>query len=213
MCDQHHAFDCNQGAEPATLGRRQFVRLATLSGGALLLGSFLPRSALAAGGTEALLLSCMDYRLVNDTEIFMSGKGMKEKYDHIVLAGAALGAVTDKFPAWNTTFWEHLKVAIDLHHIHKVMILDHRDCGAYKVVLGEDFGKMPEKETKVHAETLMALRKQINEKYPKLAVETYLMALDGSVQQIVPKAAAAAVPAGAQKSAPAEHVAVGADDK
>ena len=36
----------------------------------------------------------------------------------IVLAGAALGAVTPKFPAWNQTFWEHLGVAIDLHGIH-----------------------------------------------------------------------------------------------
>ena len=109
-------------------------------------------------------------------------------YHGSTMAGASLGAITSKFPAWNQAFWEHLDVAISLHHIHKVMILDHRDCGAYKVVLGEDFGKLPEKETQVHAETLMALRKQILAKYPQLAVETYLMALDGSVQQVLPKA-------------------------
>lgn len=170
------------------LGRRQFVRLAALGSGVALLGSLLPASAHAAGGTDALLLSCMDYRLVDDTEAFMAGLGMKNRYDHIVLAGAALGAVTGKFPAWNQAFWEHLDVAISLHHIKKVMVLDHRDCGAYKVVLGEDFGKQPDKETRVHAETLMTLRQQILAKYPQLAVETYLMALDGSVQQILPKA-------------------------
>lgn len=169
------------------LGRRQFLRLAALGGGATLLGSFLPQTALAAGGTDALLLSCMDYRLVDDTERFMAGMGMRNKYDHIVLAGAALGAVTRKFPAWNTAFWEHLQVAIDLHHIHQVIILDHRDCGAYKVILGEDFGKTPDAETAVHAETLMQLRQQILAKYPQLQVHTYLMALDGSVQQIVPR--------------------------
>ncbi len=182
QCSTHAQRDA--AANP---GRRQFVQLAALGGGAALLGSFLPQTAYAAGGTDALLLSCMDYRLVDETEAFMAGLGMKNKYDHIVLAGAALGAVTSKFPAWNQAFWEHLDVAISLHHIHKVMILDHRDCGAYKVVLGEDFGKMPEKETQTHAETLMTLRKQILAKYPQLAVETYLMALDGSVQQIVPK--------------------------
>lgn len=183
MCQSHQI-------ELATtqLGRRRFVQLATLGGSAALLGSFLPATAYAAGGTDALLLSCMDYRLVDETEAFMAGRGMKNKYDHIVLAGASLGAITSKFPAWNQAFWEHLDVAISLHHIHKVIILDHRDCGAYKVVLGEDFGKLPEKETQVHAETLMALRKQILAKYPQLEVETFLMALDGSVQQVLPKA-------------------------
>ena len=185
MCQQHLLGDCQQQAQ--AIGRRQFVKLAALGGGAALLGSFLPATAHAAGGTDALLLSCMDYRLVDETEAFMAGKGMRNKYDHIVLAGAALGAVTSKFPAWNTAFWEHLGVAIDLHKIHKVMVIDHRDCGAYKVVLGEDFGKMPDKETTVHAETLMTLRRQILAKYPQLEVESYLMALDGSVQQVVPK--------------------------
>lgn len=189
MCQvaQRPAADCH-GSAAQPIGRRQFVKLAAMGGAAALLGSFLPRTAHAAGGTEALLLSCMDYRLVDDTERFMAGKGMKDKYDHIVLAGASLGAVTDKFPAWNTAFWEHLDVAISLHHIHKVMLLDHRDCGAYKVVLGEDFGQAPDKETRVHAETLMALRRAILQKHPQLQVESYLMALDGSVQQIVPRA-------------------------
>jgi carbonic anhydrase len=47
-----------------------------------------------------------------------------------------------KFPAWATTFWDHVQVAIDLHHIHKVVIMDHRDCGAYKVI-GKDLAADP----------------------------------------------------------------------
>lgn len=187
MCqDQHLHHDCQQTA--LTMGRRNFVQLSLLGGGAALLGSFLPRTAQASGSAEVLLLSCMDYRLVESTGEFMHGKGLSHKYDHIVLAGASLGAVTNKFLCWNSTFWEHLDVAISLHHIKKVMVLDHRDCGAYKVVLGEDFGKMPEKETRVHAETLMGLRREVLKKYPTLEMETYLMALDGSVEQIVPRA-------------------------
>lgn len=86
------------------LTRRKFLEIASLGAGAsLLTAAWLP--ARAAGGTEALLLSCMDYRLVDEIERYMSGRGLRDKYDHIVLAGASLGAVTDKFPAWNTTFW------------------------------------------------------------------------------------------------------------
>lgn len=177
---------CTHDETPATeTSRRSFLQLATLGAGASLLAAVLPVSnALAAGQTEALLLSCMDFRLMDDVERYMSGRGLTDKYDHIVLAGASLGAITDKFPAWNKTFWEHLDIAIKLHNIHKVIVMDHRDCGAYKVVLGEDFAKNPAKETAAHATQLKTLGGMIRKQHPKLEVELLLMALDGKVEVI-----------------------------
>src|SRR5919108_5706736 len=118
MAHNHHRTmtGCACTGVAAPQGRRGFMRLAALGGGAALMG-LAPRLA-AAGQTDALLLSCMDYRLVDDITRYMDGRGMANKYDHIILAGASLGAVTSKFPAWNQTFWEHLDVAIQLHHIH-----------------------------------------------------------------------------------------------
>ena len=166
-----------------TMDRRHFLRISAVGAG--LLGGGLSASVVrATGGTDAMLLSCMDYRLVDETERYMTKRGLRNKYDHVILAGAALGALTDKFPAWNKTFWDHLDVAIDLHHIKKVIVLDHRDCGAYKVILGEDFAKGRAKETEVHATKLRDLRTQIQGKHPKLAVETLLMSLDGKVETI-----------------------------
>ena len=104
--------------------------------------------------------------------------------DHVILAGGALGALTEKYPAWNQTFWEHLDVAIQLHQVHKVIVLDHRDCGAYQVILGEDFAKDRAKETTVHAEQLQNLRKRIVAQYPSLQVELLLMSLDGKVEKV-----------------------------
>jgi hypothetical protein len=166
-------------------GRRQFLKTLAAAGGAAGLMLLFPVPNLrAAGQTEALLLSCMDFRLVDDTARYMKNRGLTGKYDHIILAGAALGALTEKFPAWNQTFWDHISVAIDLHKIQKVMVLDHRDCGAYKVILGQDFAKDPAKETAIHAEQLKQLRKMIQAKYPTLAVELLLMALNGKVEVI-----------------------------
>ena len=165
--------------------RRNFLQVAVLGGGAALLASMLPdRVANAAGNTEALLLSCMDFRLMDDVERYMATRGLRDKYDHIVLAGAALGAVTDKYPAWNKTFWDHVGLAVDLHHIHKVIVMDHRDCGAYKVILGEDFAKDPAREKRVHSEKLKELAKLIKKQHPKLEVELLLMSLDGKVELI-----------------------------
>ena len=136
-----HQHDSNPTEQTIIVehSRRKFLQLAALGGGATLLASapFLPE-ARAAGGTDALLLSCMDFRLMDDIERYMSGRGLRDKYDHVVLAGASLGAITDKYPAWNKTFWEHLGIAIQLHHIHTVIVMDHRDCGAYKVILGAE---------------------------------------------------------------------------
>lgn len=165
--------------------RRKFLQLAALGGGASLLAvtSLLPE-ARAAGQTDALLLSCMDFRLMDDIERYMSGRGLRDKYDHVVLAGASLGAITDKYPAWNKTFWEHLDIAIKLHHIHTVIVMDHRDCGAYKVILGPEHAKDPKKEKDTHAAQLKKLKGMINDKHPKLKVELLLMALDGKVETI-----------------------------
>jgi carbonic anhydrase len=168
--------------------RRQFMKTALVGGGAALAIAFWPGTLLAAGHADALLLSCMDYRLVEKTESYMAGRGLRDKYDHIVLAGAALGAVTEKYPEWNKTFWDELGLAIDLHMVHKVIVLDHRDCGAYKQILGEDLAKDPRRETEVHAAELKKLRGLVEKKYrghePRLETELLLMALDGKVEVI-----------------------------
>jgi carbonic anhydrase len=153
-------------------------------GGAALLTLTAPRFARAADGTDALLLSCMDYRLTGKTTDYMTGQGMAGKYDHVILAGASLGAVTHKFPDWGRTFRQHLGLAIELHHIHEVVLLDHRDCGAYKVILGHDYAGDPAAETKIHADMLHRLRREIHHEHPKLGVRLGLMALDGTVEPI-----------------------------
>ena len=140
--------------------------------------------AQAGAKTDALLLSCMDYRLMDDVEKYMSGRGLRDKYDHVVLAGASLGALTDKFPAWNQTFWEHLDIAIKLHDIKSVIVMDHRDCGAYAVILGADSVKDAKTEKDTHAVRLRQLRAAINKQHPKLAVETLMMSLDGKAEVI-----------------------------
>jgi len=168
---------------PSPRARRDVLRLAGLGAGAALAGLAGARTAFA-GQTDALLLSCMDYRLMDDITRYMDGVGMTNKYDHIILAGASLGATTSKFPAWNETFWGHLDVAIKLHHIHKVFVMDHRDCGAYKVVLNYDYGQDRAAETKIHFETLHALRSAILDRHGEAIkeVELLLMGLDGKVE-------------------------------
>ncbi|MBI4968331.1 MAG: hypothetical protein HZC25_09470, partial [Rhodospirillales bacterium] len=80
--------------------------------------------------------------------------------------------------------WDHVQVAKDLHHIKKVMIMDHRDCGAYKVFLGADLAGDPAKETQVHGEQLRKLGGLVKKSHPDLAVELMIMDLKGKVEPV-----------------------------
>lgn len=156
-----------------------------LGGGAALLTTLAPGVSKAGGHTEMLLLTCMDFRLTGAIDDYMEARGLAGKYDHVVLAGASLGALNDRFPAWADVFWTHLDLAIQLHDVHRVMILDHRDCGAYKMILSEASVKDADVELKTHIKQLYALRSAIQTRKPGLEVEIGLMDLQGRVLQIV----------------------------
>lgn len=88
---------------------------------------------------NALLLSCMDLRLIDDIVDFMEGDNMSNRYDQLVFAGAALGVMQPKHAAWRDVFFQHLDIAVQLHGIRDVYIIEHRNCGAYAHFLGPDF--------------------------------------------------------------------------
>ena len=71
---------------------------------------------------------------------------------------------------------------MQLHSIKKVIVINHRDCGAAKIAYGADSVKTHDAETKLHRTVLADSRKQCNEKQPKLGVETGLISLQGKVE-------------------------------
>ena len=90
--------------------------------------------------------------------------------------------VAPAFKTWAVAFWDNLAASMQLHHIPKVIAMNHRDCGAAKIAYGADKVANPQIETETHQVALMEFKKQVGEKQPKLQVELGLMALDGSVQ-------------------------------
>jgi carbonic anhydrase len=99
-----------------------------------------------------------------------------------VIAGASIGVVAPAFKDWQKAFWDNLAASIQLHHIPKVIAINHRDCGAAKIAYGDAKVVNPEVETETHKAALMEFRKRVNERQPQLAVEIGLMALDGKLE-------------------------------
>ncbi|WP_042446130.1 carbonic anhydrase [Azospirillum sp. B510] len=175
-----HGHDCCHAPHNS---RRGFLKLATLGAGVTLLTPMLTRPA-QAGGVDTLLLTCMDYRLMARVAEYMDGRGLKEKYDHIVLAGASLGALNDKKPSWGEAFWDEVEIARELHHVKRLVVIDHRDCGAYKAFLNQDLAGDPKRETEVHGQYLTKLKDMAKQRHPELEVELLMMGLDGKVETL-----------------------------
>jgi hypothetical protein len=167
------------GASCECFSRRRALQMFAGVAGASLL---LPQLSLASGSAAALVLTCMDYRLVDDHTNYFNGRGMKNKYDHVVLAGGTIGALGKLGQEWADTFWKHVGVAVKLHGIHEVIVLDHRDCGAFKLAFGKESIAERAAETKLHKQQAALLTAQIKQKFPELKTEMLIMDVDGSVE-------------------------------
>ena len=141
-------------------------------------------SAQAAGGT-ALAITCIDYRLVDDTVRFFDGQKLTNDYDQVSLAGASLAAVSDKFPQSNAAFWNHIGIAKQLHHIKKVIVVDHRDCGTFKVAYGKDYKGTGAAELAQHKQVMTQVKAKLAKEYPDLASEFYLMDVSGKTERVL----------------------------
>jgi carbonic anhydrase len=160
--------------------RRRFIQAAGIGVAALALQ---PHFALAATGNyEAMVLGCIDPRLQEPVRRYTARRGLTRKYSQFVIAGAAIGVVAEPFKDWHKAFWDNLATSIELHHIKKVIAIDHRDCGAAKIAYGDAKVANRAVETETHRAALAEFRKQVGQRHPKLGVETGLMAIDGKIE-------------------------------
>jgi carbonic anhydrase len=159
--------------------RRRFLQLTT---GAGMIAAFPSLVFGAEGNYDAMLLTCIDPRFPEPTFNYIKSRDMVGKYSQFTFAGAAIGVVAPTFKDWSKAFWDNLATSVKVHHIPKVIAMNHRDCAAAKIAYGDEKVANPQIETETHKASLMEFRKQVAEHQPKLAVEIGLMALDGKVE-------------------------------
>ena len=133
---------------------------------------------------STLLISCVDFRLIDETDKLMKQLGLEDDFDKVSLPGASLALVNETYTHWGKTIEDTIEILQELHNIKQIIFLDHRECGAYKKLINQEYLNTKEKETEIHTEILNKARKLIKEKFPQLKVYTFLMGLDGVVEQI-----------------------------
>ena len=132
---------------------------------------------------KAMVLSCMDPRFQPIVYNYLKKKKLIGKYSAFTLAGSAIGVTASKFKKWHKTFWDNIDTSIKLHKIKKLIVINHRDCGAAKIINGKkEFNRA--NETKIHKNSFLKLRKLFKKKYPKLTIELKLISLNQKVENL-----------------------------
>lgn len=158
---------------------------------------------------NVLAISCIDLRLTDNLLRFLQYDNLANRYDHFTLAGTSLCSFAsgqhkelfnkqqlrnyDEFRAWKRSLDDHLGIAVALHDIRDVYIIEHRDCGAYQTFLINGNFDTAQKEKEAHAFFAKALSDEINsrvyEEYKDgkvqkyhLRVHCFLIDLRGNVE-------------------------------
>ena len=130
---------------------------------------------------KAMVLSCIDPRFQPIVYNYLKRKKLKGKYSSFTMAGSSIGVTATKFKRWHKTFWDNIDTSIKLHQIKKLIVINHRDCGAAKIVNGNKiFDKS--NETKIHKASFVEIRKKFKKKYPKLKIELKLVSLNKKIE-------------------------------
>ena len=114
---------------------------------------------------ESAVITCIDFRLQEYINHWISQNFPPKTFDRVALAGGVKNLEAIR---------EQIEIAHRLHHIKKVVLINHEDCGAY----GES--GTPEK----HAEDLKIAKEKIQSQFPDLSVETYYLKLDGAFEPV-----------------------------
>lgn len=144
----------------------------------------------------SLLLTCIDYRYPRRVLDAMARLLPGVAYDQFILAGASLGACR---PDWQEVLVQHVEAALFLQHdIKRIVILDHRDCGAYRhprelkipeEILEHGLPKdvLPSKEKAVHESVLSKLIPMLRRRFPEMEFHAWLLTRDEDDPLQIPK--------------------------
>ena len=125
---------------------------------------------------KAMVLSCIDPRFQPKVYKYLKNKNLTGKYSSFTIAGAAIGVTARKFKKWHSTFFDNLSTSVKLHKINRLIVINHEDCGAAKIVNGKKkFDSTI--ENKIHKDSFEKIKKVLTKKYPYLKVNFKILSL------------------------------------
>jgi carbonic anhydrase len=128
-----------------------------------------------------MVLSCIDPRFQPIVYNYLKKKRLNGKYSAFTIAGSAIGVTANKFKKWQKSFWDNFDTSLKLHNIKQLIVINHRDCGAAKIINRKKKFSTAN-ETKIHRNSFQKIKKIFKKKYPKLKIELKLISLNSKVE-------------------------------
>ena len=123
---------------------------------------------------KAMVLSYIDPRFQPKVFNYLKKKNLTGKYSSFTIAGGSIGVTAKKFKKWHSTFWENLATSIKLHNISNLIVINHNDCGAAKIVNGNNKFSTTI-ENKIHNQSFKIIEKKLKKKHPNIKVSFKIM--------------------------------------
>ena len=133
---------------------------------------FLRESSMEHYKADAFDVSCVDDRVSESWEDFLESRGILRRDPKTPAGGAKV--FSSPFKETDTEHYlSELEISIRLHHVEKVMLSTHHDCGAYGGFA--KFDNDEDKELEFHRSEHEKAIKVIKERFPDLEVESYFI--------------------------------------
>lgn len=129
-----------------------------------------------------MVLSCIDPRFQSIVYNYLNKKKLKGKYSSFIIAGGSIGVTSKKFKSWHKTFWENLYTSIKLHKITQLIVINHYDCGAAKIVNKKKIFNL-KNEKKIHQASFAEIKKIFKKKHPKLKIDLNIISLNKKLEK------------------------------
>jgi len=115
---------------------------------------------------EVLVIHCIDFRIQGFLNEYLEGR-FPGAYDRVAVAGGVKALPL-----------EQCEVSVRLHNPNIILLIQHEDCGAYGG--SEELGDL-EAEQKFQKQELKKAEQKLNEHFPEVAIEKFLIRLSGKL--------------------------------
>ena len=131
---------------------------------------------------EAMVLSCIDPRFQPLVYDYLKKKKLIGKFSAFTIAGGAIGVTHKRFKNWHSVFLENLSTSIQLHKIERLIVINHTDCGAARIVNeNKKFNSLS--ENNIHKISFYKIKQKVKKKFPKLKVDLNLISLNNKIKK------------------------------
>tara|TARA_B100001540_G_scaffold199575_1_gene175792 strand:- start:847 stop:1263 length:417 start_codon:yes stop_codon:yes gene_type:complete len=131
---------------------------------------------------KAMVLSCIDPRFQPLVYNFLKRKKLIGKFSAFTIAGGAIGVTHKRFKNWHSVFLENLSTSIQLHKIERLIVINHTDCGAARIVNeNKKFNSLS--ENNIHKISFYKIKQKVKKKFPKLKVDLNLISLNNKIKK------------------------------